>query len=171
MREVYIISGTLGVGKTTCTSILLDRLNPASLIRIDDVIIKYEKSNLDWHELLALVWSDILSNIDEPSKFKSSPFIVDCVVDDGEEKYLSELSKNNTVYYFQLIADEKTLKSRIESRGDDHMISRQLEVLSLIKNNPIKLTHSLNTTNMSPEEVASYIVENKNSFIFKPEVL
>lgn len=171
MREVYIISGTLGVGKTTCTSILLDRLNPASLIHIDDITLIYKQSDLGWKGSLALAWSNILHNIDESSKYIDSPFIVDCVVDDGEEKYLSELSKNNTVYYFQLIADEKTLKSRIESRGDIHMISRQLEVLSLIKDDPIKLAHSLNTTNMSPEEVASYIVENKNSFIFKPEAL
>lgn len=171
MREVYIISGTLGVGKTTATSIILNKLEPASLIHIDDLTLIYKKSNLDWEGLLALAWSNILHNIDESSKYVDSPFIIDCVVDDGEEKYLSELSKKNTVYYFQLIADQKILESRMRGRGDVHMLPRQQEVLSLIKNDPIKLAHSLDTTNMKPEEVASYIVDNKNSFIFKPEVL
>lgn len=164
MRDVYILSGTLGVGKTTVASILLNKVKPASLLHIDDITLVYKKSDLGWEDSLALAWSDILHNIDKSSEYINSPFIVDCVVDDGEEKYLDELSRSNKVYYFQLIANEDTLKARLSKRGDIHMLERQLEVLDLIRNNPIKLSHSLDTTSMSPEEVANYIIKNKDKF-------
>jgi broad-specificity NMP kinase len=171
MRSIYILSGTLGAGKTTCSHLLRNKLGLCSVVHIDDVTLVYKESDLGWDNSLKLAWGNILYNINESSKYINSPFIVDCVVDKGEEHYLETLSENNQVYYFNLIASKEVLESRLSKRGDTHMLERQLEVLNLIKNDPIKLAHSLDTTNMKPEEVASYIVDNKNSFIFKPEVL
>lgn len=168
MRSIYILSGTLGAGKTTCSSILATKLGLCSIIHIDDVTLVYKESDLGWDNSLKLAWGNILYNIDESSKYINSPFIVDCVVDEGEEHYLETLSKNNQVYYFNLIAGKEVLKSRLSKRGDTHMLERQLEVLNLIKNDPIKIKYAVDTSDMNPEQVVEFILRNEDSFKFKP---
>lgn len=168
MRKIYILSGILGVGKTTASGLLATSLGFCSLIHIDDIFSIYENSSLGWDDSLALVWRNILYNIDESSKYIDSPFIVDCVVDKGEEHYLETLSENNQVHYFNLIANKEILKSRLSKRGDTHMLERQLEVLNLIKSDPIKSRYAVDTSDMNPEQVVEFILRNEDSFKFKP---
>ena len=125
MKNIFLIGGTMGVGKTTTCKILKKKLNNSVFLDGDWCWDMHEQSIID----------DIISRLN---------------------------TSGCKVYTISLVCSEQALCEHLRKdvaaciRTED-MISRSIERLPLYD----KLnTYKVNVSNISPEQVADFIIEN-----------
>ncbi|TWI53970.1 AAA family ATPase [Halalkalibacter nanhaiisediminis] len=153
-RSIYIISGPYGVGKSTITKELTQEMDKVALIEGDQIKLMFkgktpptmgEEASIVWRNILSLTWNFVEENIN---------VIIDYVVGTEVEwfpMYFSDL--NVKIYYVVLSADENTLISRLNERGDDFLIEGSLMLLNQFKNFLPNKDYLYDTTNKRPVEI------------------
>jgi 2-phosphoglycerate kinase len=153
-RSIYIISGPYGVGKSTITQGLAQGMDKVALIEGDQLKLMYkgknpptreEESSIVWKNIFSLTWNFVENNID---------VIIDYVVRTELEwfpMYFSDI--NVKIYYVVLCADENTLISRLNERGDDFLIEGSLMLLYKLKNFLPNKNYFYDTTNKLPVQI------------------
>lgn len=158
---IYLISGPLGVGKSTTSKELARNVKNCVLIE-GDVLLHMFKGELQhsWEERLSITWENIL---DLTRNFIQNDLnvIIDFVVEDELDWFCKHLSDLNVrLKYVALIADKEKLIERLSRRGDIDSLERSLFLL-----NKMQMSHSNNkfiydTTLKQPAETVEEIINN-----------
>ena len=164
MKNLYLIGGTMGVGKTTTCQIMKRKLNNSVFLDGDwcwdmnPFIVNDETKTMVMNNICYL-----LNNFIESSVYEN---IIFCWVM-HEQNIIDEiLSRVNTdecnIHLISLICDKDSLKSRLQKDVDkgirtDDIINRSLERLELYEN---LLTQKVDVSTLTPTEVADYIISN-----------
>lgn len=159
-NKVYLISGTLGTGKSTVTKLLLDRLANAVRIEADDYLHDTENRNdMNWEDRLEYMWSKVISTA-TANLNNGKNVVIDGLVED-ELPQLAEAFRDQDLYYCILVADEDVLVQRIKGRGDTHSIERSMEVLRQFISDPEKKPYLIDVSHLTPNQVLEKILELK----------
>lgn len=155
--KIYIISGTLGAGKSTVAKLLAKKLQDSVLISADIFMdMLQDEKNPAWEERLKFMWENVICVAKNALTFDLD-VVIEGVVED-EFPLLQEEFKDYEIHYHILVADRETLSLRIHERGDSDMVKRSMDVLSQLKKDPQKSPHLIDTSNRRPEEVVSLIM-------------
>lgn len=163
MKNLYLIGGTMGVGKTTTCQIMKRKLNNSVFLDGDwcwdmnPFIVNDETKTMVMNNICYL-----LNNFIESSVYEN---IIFCWVMHEQNIIDGILSRVNTdecnVHLISLICDKDSLKSRLQKDVDkgirtDDIINRSLERLKLYNN---LLTQKVDISTLTPTEVAEYIIK------------
>ncbi|TYS67833.1 AAA family ATPase [Sutcliffiella horikoshii] len=162
MRNVYVISGPCGVGKSTVTKGLARKLKKSVLIEGDLISAMFiGEPQPPWEEKLSIVWQN-LSSLTKNFLLKGYNVVIDYVVEDELEWFCKELGQtglNFTLHYYVLRADPEVLVERITKRGDTELISRSLELLQHLENKKENAPHLYDSTNKNPKAIINEILD------------
>ncbi len=162
MKNLYLIGGTMGVGKTTTCQIMKTKLKNSVFLDGDwcwdmnPFIVNDETKTMVMNNICYL-----LNNFIESSVYEN---IIFCWVMHEQSIIDDILSRLNiekcNVYLISLICDKHSLKSRLLKDVDkgirtDDIINRSLERLELYEN---LLTQKVDVSILTPNEVADYII-------------
>ncbi|MGD6777583.1 AAA family ATPase [Sutcliffiella horikoshii] len=166
-RNVYIISGPCGVGKSTITKGLACKLKKAVLIEGDLISAMFVgEEQPAWEEKLSIVWQN-LSSLTKNFLLNGYDVVIDYVVEDELEWFCKELDKTGLdiiLHYYVLRADPEVLVERITRRGDTEMIPRSLELLHQLESKKENVPHLYDTTNKNPNAIINEIAGNTTYF-------
>lgn len=166
MKTLFFISGTMGVGKTTVSLILKDKLSK-SVFLDGDSCWHYQKDNVT-EETKKEVITTIVTRLNEYLSDSQYENIIFCWVM-HEQSIINDILSylelvNCSFISVSLICDNENLIQRLThdiSAGlrEEDIIERSLEKLPLYK----KLsTIKINTNNKEPFEVANEIIKLKS---------
>ena len=164
MKHLYLISGTMGVGKTTTCQIMKKKLNSSVFLDgdwcwdMDPFIVNDETKKMVINYICFL-----LNNFIETSVYENIIFCwvmhEQSIIDD----ILARLNTENcNLHLISLVCDKESLKNRLEKDIDkgvrtEDIINRSLERLKLYEN---LLTQKVDVSRVTPREVADYIIIN-----------
>ena len=159
-KTIFIISGPLGVGKTTVSKKVVDTLKEGVLIEGDTLLHALNSINrLSWEEKLALTWKN-LASISRNLIKRDLDVVIDFVVEEELEWFRNEvLDLAVKVSYFVLLADESTIIGRLKKRGDIKYWDRSKDLLEKFKNDPRNRDNIVDTTGKSVDEVVEIVLE------------
>lgn len=167
MPTLYIITGPAGVGKSTISKSLSQRLNRSVLIEGDliyhQVVGGYVKA---WKEgnHLSTFWK-VCINMMENYLSDGFDVVFNYIVTKDELENIKNKLKDYRIKFVVLITDEKTLLSRDKERLPDNQMGERCTILlNNFKNSNYPKKYFLDTTNLSVSETTS-IIENENEFI------
>ncbi len=164
MKHLYLIGGTMGVGKTTTCQIIKMKLNNSVFLDGDwcwdmnPFIVNDETKRIVMDNICFL-----LNNFIESSIYEN---IIFCWVM-HEQSIIDEIlnrlnTKNCDLHLISLVCDEESLKLRLKNDVDkgirtDEIINRSLARLKYYNS---LLTQKIDVSKLTPTEVADYIIEN-----------
>ncbi len=166
-RIIYLVSGPIGVGKSTTTKVLADKLDRCALIEGDHLLHMFKwEAYPTWEQRLNLSWMNIVAiarNIIE----HDFNVVIDFVVEDEFDWFCEQISDLNVrLVYVVLRADQETLLERLNKRGDNlDSIKRSLFLLNKLENSPANSKFMFDTTNWNPADVAEEIIHNPNFIV------
>jgi len=158
--EIYIISGPLGVGKSTVSKSLADSMNQCALIEGDLLLHVYRGENEPpWEERLKLAWLNITA-VTRNLLRHGLNVVIDFVVEDELQWFYDQLSDlDATLYYVVLHAEPETLAARLSQRGDAQYIQRSLFLRNKLMASPTNEPFLLDADRKRPEEIVEEIVK------------
>ncbi|WHY79906.1 AAA family ATPase [Neobacillus sp. WH10] len=164
---IYLVSGPVGVGKSTTSKKLAQTVKNCVLLEGDSILHMFEYgSEASWEERLSLTWENILTIT---RNFIQNNFnvVIDFVVEDELDwfcKHISDLQV--TLKYIVLRADKEKLIERIHMRGDNDSIERSLFLLNKLESTPSNQQFIFDTTLKHTAEIVDVII-NDTGFIVK----
>jgi guanylate kinase len=135
--KIYIITGCSGSGKTTIAKEFVEVTSKTALISGDDVRDFYCDKSIDWNEKYKLTWQNILLLTDNFLKNEINVMIEYLWVFDNELKSMLSVANryNAKMTYVVMTASEATIKQRLISRGDAHLIEKALSIQKKLSEN------------------------------------
>jgi gluconate kinase len=169
---VYIVSGPAGVGKSTISKDLVQKLNRSAYLSGDQIShmhIKGRKKPWESEEERSLIWQNILSLTMNFINYHND-VVVDYVTFSQEAKWLCENLKELgvEVRYVVLWADSDTLVNRDNQRKLEHrMGERSLILMNEFIESGIDQNHLLDTTRYTSKDIHYLIDQLINNPRFK----
>lgn len=162
MRSVYLISGPLGVGKTTVTRKLITVLEDAVLIDGDHHFHATEKlPALTWEKRIEVTWKNILLITRNYLEYDLN-VVIDFVVEDELKWFLTSLSDMKAdIFYIVLIANEAVLKERLTRRNEIQYLDRSLTILKKITSGSDHSKYLLDTSGLKIDDVIKEILTDE----------
>ncbi|ULL16596.1 hypothetical protein DVH26_20395 [Paenibacillus sp. H1-7] len=159
--NIYVISGPLGVGKSTVSKSLADGMNQCALIEGDLLLHVYRGENEPpWEERLRLAWLNITAVTRNLLRHELN-VIIDFVVEDELQWLYDQLTDlDATIHYVVLHAEPETLAARLNQRGDAQYIQRSLFLRNKLMTSPTNKPFLLDANCKRPEELAEEIVND-----------
>jgi len=166
---VYLISGPVGVGKSTLTRILSARIERAARIEGDVLMAMFDdKYDRTWEERLAMTWDNIAA-VTRTFVRGGHPVVIDYVVEEELEWFRGEMAELGAeLRYVVLTAEEDAVMDRIRSRGDIHMTDRSLFLLRKLRASEANAPYLLETTGRRPEDLAEEILHDPGFILNRP---
>ncbi|MDU5108272.1 AAA family ATPase [Clostridium sp.] len=164
MKQLYLIGGTMGVGKTTTCEIMKKKLNNSVFLDgdwcwdMDPFIVNDETKAMVINNICFLLNSFIESSVYENIIFgwvMHEQSIID--------EILSRLNiEKCNVYLISLICDKEALKSRLQKDVDRKIRSEDVinRSLSRLKCYESLSTKKVDVSNITSKEAAEYIIKN-----------
>ncbi len=159
--NVYLISGPLGVGKSTVSKSLADAMSQCALIEGDHLLHIYRgETEPPWEERLRLAWLNIVA-VTRNMLGNSVDVVIDFVVEEELEWFRGQLSDFDvTLRYAVLHAEPDILSARLRRRGDEQYLDRSLFLLNKLKASPDNERFLLDAGRRPAEELAVEIVRD-----------
>lgn len=153
MSTVYILSGPLGVGKSTAAKELAASADNTELIVGDDFMDANESSGLEWDQRLRDAWNNI-TKLSRESLSEHRDVVIDFVVEDELEWFCKQIADfNPTIKYIVLVADKDRVLERLAKRGHLRYKARSLFLLDKLSNDPANAKFLYDTTEKTSTEV------------------
>ena len=166
MQKLYIITGPAGVGKSTISRALAEKLDKSVLIEGDEiyahVIGGYASA---WKEgnHLEVFWKVCIDMIKRYLEY-GYDVVFNYIINPKDVKNIQEAVKDVETKFVVLLTDEETLLKRDAERPEDcQMKERCLVLLNSFKNKGYEEKYVLETTKSSVEEAVES-VENEERF-------
>lgn len=158
---VFIISGPLGVGKSTVSRSLADSMSHCVLVEGDLLLHVYRgESEPPWQERLQLAWLNITA-VTRNFLQHGLDVVIDFVVEDELQLFYEQLSDlNATFHYVVLHAEPEILAARLSQRGDSQYIQRSLFLRNKLMASTTNEPFLLDANHKCPEELAKEIVKD-----------
>ncbi len=168
-KDLYFITGTCGVGKSTTSCQLGKKFDLSVHIDVDDIynwfVGGYVKPWEDDGSRLNLLKSNLICLINNYIQKGYVP-IIDYVLFPEDVEYILNNVLNVKVKYVVLMSDEHTIINRDLSRDSkQHMGDRALQLLEEFQSKNINEKHILYTTNMNVDDVVNVIL-NEDRFYY-----
>ncbi|MBB3112708.1 cytidylate kinase [Paenibacillus phyllosphaerae] len=159
--NVYLISGPLGVGKSTVSKNLAGAMKQGVLIEGDLLLHVYRgETEPPWEERLRLAWLNITA-VTRNFVLNGLDVVIDFVVEDELEWFSEQLSDLEVVLrYVVLYAEPDTLANRLHQRGDAQYLHRSLFLRNKLMASSTNEPYLLDTENRKPDELAETILTN-----------
>jgi predicted kinase len=162
---IYLLSGPLGVGKSTTSKKLAQTVKNCVLLEGDCILHMFEHgSEASWEDRLSLTWENILALTRNFIKHDFN-VVIDFVVEDELEwfcKHISDLQV--TLKYIVLRADKEKLSERLRIRGDYDSLERSLFLLNKLESTPSNKQFIYDNTLRNTAEIVDVII-NDSGFI------
>ncbi|WP_042229116.1 AAA family ATPase [Paenibacillus popilliae] len=162
---IYLVSGPVGVGKSTTSKKLAHMVKKCVLLEGDSILNMYEYgSETSWEDRLSLTWENILTLT---RNFIQNGFnvVIDFVVEDELDWFCKQISDLQvTLKYIVLRADKEKLIERIGMRGDDDLTERSLFLLNKLESTPSNQQFMFDTTLRHTTEIVDVII-NDTGFV------
>ncbi len=167
MQTVYLISGPLGVGKTTTTRALAKKVKGTKLVEGDVLLHALNKNeSLTWEEKLKLSWKKILSLTQTHLK-KGSNVAIDFVVEEELAWFCKQIAGNDVVIkYVVLMTNKDNIVKRLRQRKELKYLDRSLVLLKKLKASSENVRHFYDNTRKKVPDVVADIITSKR-FIVK----
>lgn len=161
MNKLYIITGPAGVGKSTISKLISERLEKSALIEGDDIyhlvcggyVVPWKEGNhLDifWQNAIMLIKNFLENGYD---------VVFNYIIYPASLEKLKEHFKNYDVKFVVLLTDEQTIVKRDKLRPvENQMGKRSLVLLQEFKSKNYDSDYILNTSNLSIEESVNIII-------------
>ena len=166
MQNLYIITGPAGVGKSTISKMLANKINKSVLIEGDDIYHQVVGGYIQaWKEgnHLDTFWQVCLSSIDIYLQ-NGYDVVFNYIINPENIKIIKDKFKNYNIKFVVLLVDEKTLLLRDKERPEDcQMKDRCIVLLNSFKNKPYNKYNILDTSNLSIDETID-IIQNDDRF-------
>jgi broad-specificity NMP kinase len=159
-KLIYLISGPIGVGKSTTSREIARNMTQCVLIEGDDLLHMFEgESQPAWEEKLILTWKNILA-LTRNFILNNLNVVIDFVIEDELDWFCKEISDLNVeLRYIVLRADKDKLIERLKMRGDIHSLERSLFLLNKMETSPSNNQFMYDTTLKHPNEIAQDIID------------
>lgn len=156
---LYLISGPLGVGKSTTAKILAERVERCVLIEGDLLLhMLHHELPLSWDERLSVTWKNILA-LTRNMLEHGLNVVIDFVVEDEFEWFCEQLSDLDVSLKFAVLrADKEKIAERLTRRGDIDSLERSLFLLDKLESMPQNRQFLYDTTLKRPEDTAEAIL-------------
>ena len=164
MKNIYLIGGTMGVGKTTTCQIIKNKLNNSVFLDGDWCWDMHSFQVTE--ETKQMVLENICFLLNNFIKCSAYENIVFCWVIHEQtiiDHIVSRLNTENCkVHSISLVCSEQTLQARLRKVFDagirtEDVIGRSIERIPLYE----KLnTYKVDVSKISPEQVADFIIRN-----------
>jgi len=163
---IILISGPLGVGKSSLSKMLKNKLK-YTLVDGDSFFAPLEKNKkLSWDKRLRLSWNWIANETKKHLK-KGNNVVVDFVVETELSWFIKKMSNLNAqIKYVVLVADKNEIVKRLKKRdGNIQYLERSMTLLKQLQNNIQNQEFILDTTGKSLDEVLNEVVNDKRFVI------
>lgn len=162
MNKLYLITGPAGVGKSTISKALAERLNKSVLIEGDDIYHMVISSYVPaWKpgNHLELFWENVISLI-KNSLEEGYDVVFNYIINKEDYLMLKKEFENYQVIFKVLIVDEEELLRRDKLRKEENRMNERCLVLL---NNFIKQDFDkefiLDSTNLNIKETIERIIK------------
>jgi predicted kinase len=160
-KQIFLISGPLGVGKSTTSKELARVVERCVLIEGDNLLDMFmTEPQPTWEERLSLAWKNILS---VTRNFIQGGFnvVIDFVVEDEFEWFCKHIADLNVhLKYVVLLANKEKITERLSKRGDIHSLTRSLFLLNKLETSPLNTNYLVDNSLKSPAEIAADIIND-----------
>ncbi|WP_169086727.1 AAA family ATPase [Paenibacillus sp. PL91] len=158
---IYLLSGPLGVGKSTASRELARNVEQCVLIEGDNILHMFKgESQLSWEERLCLTWKNILALTRNFIQHNLN-VIIDFVVEDELDWFCKQISDLNVrVKYVVLRADKEKIVERLTIRGDIDSLERSLFLLNKMEMSSSNNSYIYDTTLKKPAEIVEEIIND-----------
>jgi broad-specificity NMP kinase len=158
MKTIYLISGPLGVGKSTVSKALHKKIAGSALLVGDDLYNLEEDNDLEWEEKLQEGWKRVLAATEKMLK-DNEVVIIDFVVEDELPWFMNSLSSYDLQFkYVVLLADKETILERLEKRGELKYKDRSMVLLEQLSKDTFNKGFILDTTDKEVDSIATEIL-------------
>lgn len=163
MTCLYIITGPAGVGKSTISKALVEKMEKSALIEGDDIYHLvcggYIKPWLDGNHL-EVFWENCIDLI---INFLNRGYdvVFNYICTSSDIEYIKNKFENNKIKLCILITDEETLINRDKMRPSDcQMGERSIILLNEFRMHVYDKKYYLDTTLLNIEETVDEIIRN-----------
>ncbi|TDL32853.1 hypothetical protein E2R51_09295 [Jeotgalibacillus sp. S-D1] len=156
---LYLVSGPVGVGKSTTSKELARRVEKCILIEGDFILHTFNYgSEASWEDRVRLSWENILL-ITRNYIQHDYNVVIDFVVEDELEWFRNELSDLEiTLRYIVLTAEKEKILERIQTRGDIESLDRSLFLLNKLGTEPLNQPYLFDTTFKQTSEIVDEMI-------------
>lgn len=162
MNKLYLITGPAGVGKSTISKALAERLNKSVLIEGDDLYHMVISSYVPAWKLgnhLELFWKNVISLI-KNSLEKGYDVVFNYIINKDDYLILKKEFENYQVIFKVLIVDEEELLRRDKLRDkENRMNERCLVLLRQFIKQDFDDEFIIDSSNLSIEETIERIIK------------
>lgn len=162
MNSLYIITGPPGVGKSTISKSLANKLTKSVLLEGDDIYHHVVSSYVSpWKEgnHLDLLWKISLDNI-KTYLDAGYDVVFNYIIDLDDLNKFEKISKSYNTKFIVLLSSEETLLRRDKERPEDcRMNERCLILLKEFIDESYPNKNILYTDNISVEDITNKIIE------------
>lgn len=168
-NSIYIISGPYGVGKSTVSKELANKMERVALIEGDQIKLMLKGKNLPlWEEYLTIIWQNIIS-LTQNYIENNINVIIDYAFESEMEWFYTKISELNVkIHYIVLRADEEILIKRLKKRGDLYLIEGSLSLLNKLEQALPSKNYLFDTTHIQPDEIINVLQSNFELFEYNP---
>lgn len=163
MAKIYIITGPSGVGKTTVTNALCNKLTKCAILEGDEIYHQVKSGavkpwmqgnhvQLMWKNIVCLARNYLCEGID---------VVINYIITDKELTMLRENLSDFQMHFIVLMANKETIIERDELRPEDEQMHRVEIHLKKFKEYGFDERFILNTEGKSPNEVVDVILKGK----------
>lgn len=148
MAKIYVITGPAGVGKTTVTNHLAERLGKCAVLEGDEIYHHVRGAAKPWAEgnHLNLMWKNMLS-LAENYLDDGIDVIMNYIIYKDKLKLIKDKLSNHEVHFVCLIAEKETLAARENARGEEFKVNRIDTHVTKFLNQGYKESQFLKTDN------------------------
>lgn len=167
MQKLYIITGPAGVGKSTISRALAEKLDKSVLIEGDEIYAHVIGGYVSaWKEgnHLEVFWKVCIDMIKRYLEY-GYDVVFNYIINPKDVNNIQEAVKDVETKFVVLLTNEETLLKRDAERPEDcQMKDRCLVLLNSFKNKGYEEKYILETTKISVEEAVES-VENEERFV------
>lgn len=166
MSKLYIITGPAGVGKSTVSENLAERLEKSALIEGDDLYHMVKSGYVNpWQEAnhMAVFWENATHLIEN---FLSAGFdvVFNYILSPTEVSALKESLSTHELHLAVLMTDESTLISRDQLREPDcRMGERSLVLLREFAKRGYEPRFVIDSSKLSIDETVALVMQGDNT--------
>ncbi|WP_246042406.1 AAA family ATPase [Cohnella pontilimi] len=159
-KTVYLISGPVGVGKSTTAGELSRTLQGAAVRLEGDLLMHMPVQEVPWEKLISMTWENIVL-LTRNFLVHGFDVVVDYVVEEELMWFCEKLKDLDVdIRYIVLWADETALSQRLKKRGDEYLINRSVFLMQKLANLEINRQHLLDISSMETAEVVASILSD-----------